>query len=203
MLCDVLLSLRRLNPISAHGCDKLLNTLFQAGSAGATRSSQINNQNTSISASPTVAHIHSPVRTVFADSMPRDEPVRPRKSRLSTNNAAIGPLGEASTTNSPGIPINNDMAEKANRRKSAHFGDLGVSPGDAGAPVSSISKGSQAGKRVVSALAMQAGREGRRQGKRLSAVNPEMVGVSWEQRESKYEEWMKAAIDNVSKTLMC
>lgn len=53
------------------------------------------------------------------------------------------------------------------------------------------------GKRVVSALAVQAGKEGKRLQKRLSAVNPEMIGVSWEQRESKYEEWMKAAIDNV------
>lgn len=94
----------------------------------------------------------------------------------------------------PPLPaLNDDQAEKASRRKSAHFGDIGVATGDA--HVRSGTGGG--GKRTVSALTM-AGKEGRKLGKRLSAVNPEMVGVSWEQRESKYEEWMKAAIDNVS-----
>lgn len=136
--------------------------------------------------------------------MPRIESSRPRKSRLSTSNAAYGPLGEGSTSNLPPPPqINNDAAEKANRRKSAHFGDLGAAPGDMGPPSSAVGRTAQPGKRVVSALAVQAGREGRRLGKRLSAVNPEMVGVSWEQRESKYEEWMKAAIDNVCTAFWC
>jgi condensin complex subunit 2 len=130
--------------------------------------------------------------------MPRVESIKPRRSRLSTSNAAYGPLGEGSTSNLPPPPlINNDAAEKANRRKSAHFGEIGVAPGDMAPPSSAVVRTAQPGKRVVSALAVQAGREGRRLGKRLSAVNPEMVGVSWEQRESKYEEWMKAAIDNV------
>jgi condensin complex subunit 2 len=127
--------------------------------------------------------------------MPRVDVTKGRRPRPSTTSEAA--FQDASTSNQPEPPINNDKAEKANRRKSAHFGNIGVAPGDE-PPEGSTARAGQ-GKRIVSAVALGAvGKEGRRLGKRLSAVNPEMVGVSWEVRESKYEEWMKAAIDNVS-----
>lgn len=141
----------------------------------------------------------------------------------STSTTALRPSQSDNIVKSTQLVLNDDMAEKASRRKSAHFGDLGVqqlhnntndenmnintsnggvsgSNGGGGVGANERREGghgngkSQPSKRVVSALAVQAGKKKGR----LSAVNPEMVGVSWEQRESNYEEWMKVAIDNVS-----
>jgi condensin complex subunit 2 len=108
--------------------------------------------------------------------------------------------------------MNDDIAEKANRRKSAHFGDIGRSQ---------LGKEKEgAGKRVVSALAMQAqqhaveatgagiGAAGSanvaipakdaRRIKRLSAIAPAAPPVSMEVMNTNFEEWMKLATDNVS-----
>lgn len=99
--------------------------------------------------------------------------------------------------------MNDDVAEKASRRKSAHFGDLGEGrPGENGRP----------GKRVVSALAVQAQQQQQQQHglvagaggasmasrrtKRLSAVAP-VAPVNLELDKSNFEEWMKLATDNV------
>jgi condensin complex subunit 2 len=81
------------------------------------------------------------------------------------------------------MPANDDGAERAARRKSAHFGEL--------------SKGQQPDgqrSRVVSALAMQQAKKG----KRLSAVAPGAPVVSMEVMNTNFEEWMKLATDNVS-----
>jgi condensin complex subunit 2 len=114
----------------------------------------------------------------------------------------------SSSLNGHSAPLNDDKAEKANRRKSAHFGPL-VEDGPAvqaaqsrsasgaavllgtssTASVGGVAAGQQ--KRHVSALQAQ----GRR--KRLSAVNPDMPVISLEERQGNFEEWMKLATDNV------
>ena len=97
--------------------------------------------------------------------------------------------------------MNDDLAEKAARRKSAHFGELGVGGGPAGRDKSVPSK------RVVSALAVQAQQAanalgssvgpGGRRAKRLSAVGTAAPVVSMEVMNTNFEEWMKLATDNV------
>ena len=93
--------------------------------------------------------------------------------------------------------MNNDVAEKAARRKSAHFGDLAAD---------GARERNGPSKRVVSALAVQAqaqqqyqqqGGPGARRGKRLSAVQPSAPMVSMEVMNNNFEEWMKLATDNV------
>ena len=132
-------------------------------------------------------------------------PLRASTSHRSVN---IDMSAPSSSLNGHSAPLNDDKAEKANRRKSAHFGPL-VEDGPAlqaaqsrsasGAAVlhgtsSTASVGSAAAgqqKRHVSALQAQ----GRR--KRLSAVNPDMPVISLEERQGNFEEWMKLATDNV------
>ncbi|WVQ75709.1 hypothetical protein IAR50_005339 [Cryptococcus sp. DSM 104548] len=79
--------------------------------------------------------------------------------------------------------INDDAAEKAKRRKSAHFPphleDAAIPP-----------------KRVVSGLALQQQGINQRQGKRLSAVEPSVPVISMEAMNTNFEEWMKLATDN-------
>ena len=94
--------------------------------------------------------------------------------------------------------MNDDAAERANRRKSAHFGDLSVNNG-----VSGSGPGKPDGKRAVSALGQQAQIAGlaQKRAKRLSAVVPPVVGQvvpGVEVNNEKFEEWMKLATDNVS-----
>lgn len=105
--------------------------------------------------------------------------------------------------------MNDDAAEKASRRKSAHFGDLGHGRGEpSGSNDKQVGGG---GKRVVSAMAVQnqlasstgngsGGKEKR--SKRISAVGPGGLGgvpapVALEVNSTKFEEWMKLATDNV------
>jgi condensin complex subunit 2 len=94
--------------------------------------------------------------------------------------------------------MNDDAAEKASRRKSAHFGDLAV-----GRKESEAEKGGNAGKRVASgagAMAVQNTNARDKVRKRLSAVGvaPGLPApVALEVNSSKFEEWMKLATDNV------
>ena len=95
--------------------------------------------------------------------------------------------------------MNDDAAERANRRKSAHFGDLASGNG-----VSGNAPGKNDGKRAVSALGQQAQIVGlaQKKAKRLSAVVPPAVGQvvpGVEVNNEKFEEWMKLATDNVGK----
>lgn len=110
--------------------------------------------------------------------------------------------------------MNDDAAEKASRRKSAHFGDLASGRGEGSGSTSTgdSSRGPSGaqGKRAVSALAVQNqlnssttanGREKRQ--KRISAVGVAGVAgvpapVALEVNSTKFEEWMKLATDNVS-----
>jgi condensin complex subunit 2 len=80
---------------------------------------------------------------------------------------------------------NDDAAERAARRKSAHFAlDLGKENGGAASPAGARSR------QVSGAGAAQAG--ARR--KRLSAIAP--MPVSMEVMNTNFEEWMKLATDN-------
>ena len=124
-------------------------------------------------------------------------------SPASSAGAAGSPLRPSTNANIPRpITMNDDNAEKAARRKSAHLGDMGVESGKDMAGTT---------RRVVSALAMQAqqqaaqhalsgstGPGGARRAKRLSAVAPSAPVVSMEVMNTNFEEWMKLATDNVS-----
>lgn len=107
--------------------------------------------------------------------------------------------------------MNDDAAEKASRRKSAHFGDLALGRGEPSGSGTDKPAGGAGGKRVVSAMAVQnqlasstaaGGKEKR--SKRISAVGPGGIGggvpapVALEVNSTKFEEWMKLATDNVS-----
>ncbi|XAO22086.1 hypothetical protein I312_100851 [Cryptococcus bacillisporus CA1280] len=89
--------------------------------------------------------------------------------------------------------INDDAAEKAKRRKSAHFNAV---PDISNTNDENESPNNQAGKRVISGLAIQQQGLIQKRGKRLSAVEPNMPEVRIEVKENKYEEWMKLATDN-------
>ncbi|KAK8846876.1 hypothetical protein IAR55_005966 [Kwoniella newhampshirensis] len=116
-----------------------------------------------------------------------------QKHSSSTSTPTSGSPLQPSRQNNPNIPMNDDVAEKAKRRKSAHFGDLGVSDGG---------KGTGNGKRTVSALAVQQQAHhqqqgmGQRKAKRLSTVQPDLPVVSMEVMNNNFEEWMKLATDN-------
>jgi condensin complex subunit 2 len=90
--------------------------------------------------------------------------------------------------------MNDDAAEKASRRKSAHFGDLSVSRKEVEAE-----KGQ--GKRVASDTGSGSGTMAREKvRKRLSAVGIAAgvpAPVALEVNSTKFEEWMKLATDNV------
>jgi len=104
--------------------------------------------------------------------------------------------------------MNDDAAEKASRRKSAHFGDLAVSRKEKeadGPSDRSTSTGQGQGKRVVSStMAVQNGLNSSTTNrdkvrKRLSAVGMGAPApVALEVNSTKFEEWMKLATDNVS-----
>ncbi|OCF59011.1 hypothetical protein L486_03509 [Kwoniella mangroviensis CBS 10435] len=113
------------------------------------------------------------------------------------------PLQPSRTINAPrkssslAMLMNDDAAEKAKRRKSAHFGEL---PPPAGEPKERPGVGPN-GKRTVSALAVQQASSGgqtmaQRRAKRLSAVEPAQPIVSMEVMNTNFEEWMKLATDN-------
>ncbi|WVQ69054.1 uncharacterized protein L199_007266 [Kwoniella botswanensis] len=115
------------------------------------------------------------------------------------------PLQPSRTINAPRkssslvMLMNDDAAEKAKRRKSAHFGELAPSAGE---PKERPGLGTQGnGKRTVSALAVQQASSGgqtmaQRRAKRLSAVEPAQPVVSMEVMNTNFEEWMKLATDN-------
>lgn len=90
--------------------------------------------------------------------------------------------------------INDDAAERAARRKSAHFADIGLghagkeNPGGMGSPA-------DVPQRKGSALAVQ--QVAARRAKRLSTVGPTTPPVSMEVMNTNFEEWMKLATDNV------
>ncbi|OWZ47865.1 condensin complex subunit 2 [Cryptococcus neoformans c8] len=89
--------------------------------------------------------------------------------------------------------INDDVAEKAKRRKSAHFSAV---PDNNSISDENVNPKNQAGKRVMSGIAIQKQGLIKKRGKRLSAVEPNMPEVRIEVKENKYEEWMKLATDN-------
>lgn len=129
---------------------------------------------------------------------PIDTPPLKRKSALkkhsissSAENSPLRPSNRAANI------MNDDAAEKASRRKSAHFGDLAIK-------ASEYEGKKEAGqKRQVSALAVQAAQQGQsgtgvKKAKRLSAVAPAAAPVvSMEVMNTNFEEWMKLATDNV------
>jgi len=105
--------------------------------------------------------------------------------------------------------MNDDAAERANRRKSAHFGDL-PSAGSSSSGAMGKDAAAAAGRRVVSALAVQAQAGSssgmtmaQKKAKRLSAVGVAPTGTmeqvlpGVEVNNEKFEEWMKLATDNV------
>lgn len=96
--------------------------------------------------------------------------------------------------------INDDVAEKAKRRKSAHFSAV---PDNNSISDENVNPKNQAGKRVMSGIAIQKQGLIQKRGKRLSAVEPNMPEVRIEVKENKYEEWMKLATDNVYSIHIC
>jgi len=84
--------------------------------------------------------------------------------------------------------INDDAAERAARRKSAHFADIGLVDKD------KENRSASPAMRKVSALTAHRDRRA----KRLSAVTP-TPQVSMEVMTTNFEEWMKLATDNVGK----
>ncbi|ODN82310.1 hypothetical protein L202_02588 [Cryptococcus amylolentus CBS 6039] len=100
-----------------------------------------------------------------------------KRARVSLN-AHDNPLHRSTSS------INDDAAEKAKRRKSAHFPPHLEE--DAAAPA----------KRVVSGLALQQQGINQRRGKRLSAVESSVPVISMEAMNTNFEEWMKLATDN-------
>lgn len=119
-----------------------------------------------------------------------------KNSKLSSSTNSIDPNSPLRDSRSANI-MNDDAAERANRRKSAHFGDLAANNGASGS-----GPGKNDGKRAVSALGQQAQIVGlaQKKAKRLSAVIPPPVGQvipGVEVNNEKFEEWMKLATDNV------
>jgi condensin complex subunit 2 len=109
--------------------------------------------------------------------------------------------------------MNDDAAERANRRKSAHFGDF-ASVGSSSSVNQPDGKKDGGGRRVVSALAVQAQAGSssgmtmaQKKAKRLSAVGVAPTGSmdqvlpGVEVNNEKFEEWMKLATDNVGSFL--
>ena len=117
-----------------------------------------------------------------------------KRQSLSQNSAENSPLRPADRVTNI---MNDDAAERALRRKSAHFGDLAMKQSEIDG---NRREGGQ--KRHVSALAVQAAQQsamGHKKAKRLSAVAPTAAPVvSMEVMNTNFEEWMKLATDNVS-----
>jgi len=102
--------------------------------------------------------------------------------------------------------MNDDAAEKASRRKSAHFGDLGVSRKDKeGEGEKDKGKRTASGAMAVqNSLNSSLTRDKVR--KRLSAVGVAAglpAPVALEVNSTKFEEWMKLATDNVGLIHRC
>lgn len=104
--------------------------------------------------------------------------------------------------------MNNDAAEKANRRKSAHFGDLHrpevgkkdaagrrVVSGQQGAGAGAAGSGSGGAGVTGTGPSMMAAKKA----KRLSSVVAAAPVVSMEVMSTNFEEWMKLATDNVGR----
>ncbi|WRT64946.1 uncharacterized protein IL334_001886 [Kwoniella shivajii] len=137
-----------------------------------------------------------------ATSTARSRVVTKKASGSTTASPAESPLQPSRTINAPRpqssgltMSMNDDAAEKAKRRKSAHFADLAA--GDGGKEKHHNGNG----KRTVSALAVQQAAAGgqtmaQRRAKRLSAVEPAALVVSMEVMNTNFEEWMKLATDN-------
>ncbi|OCF42340.1 hypothetical protein I317_03844 [Kwoniella heveanensis CBS 569] len=131
---------------------------------------------------------------------PADSPLQPskhiRSHSASRRQSGIGAL-------SASMSINDDMAEKAKRRKSAHFSDLIQQQQQQQQEGGKDRAANGAAKRTVSALAVQQAAAGsggqtmaQRRAKRLSTVAPAAPVVSMEVMSTNFEEWMKLATDN-------
>jgi hypothetical protein len=165
-------------------------------------------------------------------------PLQPsRSANLAPNDSSN--TGASGNANGRMLNVNDDKAEKASRRKSAHFGDLSTSngPGAGGNSHPNAGDGRNGGRRVVSALAVQAQQQqhqmqqqqqqqgggnasmsggghgnasssgsgmsmAARRAKRLSAVAPAAPAVTLQINHGDYDEWMKMAIDNVSRRVV-
>ncbi|WWC67762.1 uncharacterized protein I206_101674 [Kwoniella pini CBS 10737] len=136
---------------------------------------------------------------------PRSRTVSKKHSGSTPVSPADSPLQPSRIINAPNkssslsMSVNDDAAEKAKRRKSAHFGDLAAGAGEHKERPNNGINGS--GKRTVSALAVQQAASGgqsmaQRRAKRLSAVEPAAPVVSMEVMNTNFEEWMKLATDN-------
>ncbi|WOO79743.1 Condensin complex subunit 2 [Vanrija pseudolonga] len=112
-------------------------------------------------------HLNKKHQSVIADNSPTPSPLR---SSIKAN-----------------LKMNDDAAERAARRRSAHFGDLGVGKENIHAD------GGQS--RKASAMSAKDGPQHQRRAKRLSAVAP-AIPVSMEVMNTNFEEWMKLATDN-------
>ena len=140
-----------------------------------------------------------------------DTPPIKRKPALKKQSIATPPSSSHATplrdSRSTNI-MNDDAAERANRRKSAHFGDLPSATSSSSAGGGDGRK--DGGRRVVSALAVQAQAGSssgmsmaQKKAKRLSAVglapssSMDQVVPGVEVNNEKFEEWMKLATDNV------
>lgn len=155
----------------------------------------------------------------MAVPVPSSPPPARRNKRVSLHHKSARPSlsseSASATAAAAGLPLqpsrlqnimNDDTADKATRRKSAHFGELGHGgPSTGGGGGGGAGAGSSS--RVVSAAGLQqstntSGGSGRdKKGKgRISAVAsaglPAVVPL--EVNSSKFEEWMKLATDNVS-----
>ncbi|WWC59441.1 uncharacterized protein I303_101997 [Kwoniella dejecticola CBS 10117] len=138
-------------------------------------------------------------------SNPRSKAATKKSSGSTTASPAESPLQPSRMINAPrkssglSMSVNDDAAEKAKRRKSAHFGDIAAGGGE---PKERSHTGINAnGKRTVSALAVQQAAAGgqtmaQRRAKRLSAVEPAAPVISMEVMNTNFEEWMKLATDN-------
>ncbi|WVQ97904.1 hypothetical protein IAU59_005021 [Kwoniella sp. CBS 9459] len=139
-------------------------------------------------------------KKIIPDS-PAGSPLQPakhiRSHPASRRQSGIGAAGALSSST---MSINDDLAEKAKRRKSAHFSDLIQQQQQEGGKDRAANG---AAKRTVSALAVQQAAAGsggqtmaQRRAKRLSAVAPAAPAVSMEVMSTNFEEWMKLATDN-------
>jgi hypothetical protein len=145
-------------------------------------------------------------------STPSSPPQQQRRKRLSLHHTlSARDSGIDSSTSAQASPLqtsrisnimNDDAAEKASRRKSAHFGDLSVGRKEKDGEGE---KDKEKGKRVASgAMAVQNSLNNSltrdKVRKRLSAVGAGLPApVALEVNSTKFEEWMKLATDNVGR----
>ncbi|WVQ84851.1 hypothetical protein IAT38_007008 [Cryptococcus sp. DSM 104549] len=126
----------------------------------------------------------------MAISSPSTHPPKHRgalkKSRVSD---VYDPSLQPSKQNGNHLPpaMNDDAAEKAKRRKSAHFKDLAVEGREKNSGKDRTASGQQQHQGIT---------QQQRRAKRLSAVEPSLPVVSMEVMNTNFEEWMKLATDN-------